>query len=302
MQSRLAIALTLMVVALALLTAPAGAAVTFGSSLALVPNNNTCNAIGEPTSCTIAIGTLPLSAREAAGVTAPGDGVLVGWKVRSALNTTEITLRLRVLRGNSGVGTGAAEILPASAGIHGYPARLAVKAGDRLGVDVLEVPTGKGAQITRDTTGASADFFVPPLLDGTTRPVNAVISNTELLLQATLEPDGDHDGWGDETQDRCVGRSDPANLCSAPIPVQPAPNTKVKEVKIEGSKATFRFSATVKGSKFQCKLDKKPWKQCKSPKVYSGLKEGRHTFKVKAIGPTAVPDPTPVKRTVKVKP
>ncbi len=64
--------------------------------------------------------------------------------------------------------------------------------------------------------------------------------------------------------------------------------------------ATFRFTATVAGSTFQCKLDKKSFKGCKSPKTYRGLVEGKHVIKVRAIGPTDLIDPKAAKRTFKV--
>jgi len=58
--------------------------------------------------------------------------------------------------------------------------------------------------------------------------------------------------------------------------------------------ATFAFKCTSPPCVFKCKLDAKPWKKCKSPKTYQGLREGTHTFKVKA-GKNGVWDPSPAK-------
>jgi hypothetical protein len=45
----------------------------------------------------------------------------------------------------------------------------------------------------------------------------------------------------------------------------------------------FRFSSNEPGSTFQCKLDKRPFKKCRSSKALKRLKPGRHTFKVRAV-------------------
>jgi glucose/arabinose dehydrogenase len=64
---------------------------------------------------------------------------------------------------------------------------------------------------------------------------------------------------------------------------KPIPNTKLgghPPAKTAKTKATFKFSSTVAGSKFTCKLDGKPKLACRSPKTYKKLKPGKHLFKV----------------------
>jgi hypothetical protein len=56
--------------------------------------------------------------------------------------------------------------------------------------------------------------------------------------------------------------------------------------------AKFWFSSS-EASTFLCRLDKRPFKPCKSPRSYQGLKAGRHTFKVKAVDAAGNIDPTP---------
>jgi hypothetical protein len=80
-----------------------------------------------------------------------------------------------------------------------------------------------------------------------------------------------------------------------PAPPQPAPpaleTAIVKSVFSQQSRqATFRFSSTVAGSAFQCKLDKGEFKPCSSPKTYKHLKPGRHTFRVRAVAPSGLTD------------
>jgi len=85
-----------------------------------------------------------------------------------------------------------------------------------------------------------------------------------------------------------------------PKPVQPAQNTPPPappETAITKSTfnqqtrlAKFRFSSTVEGSSFQCKLDKGAFKPCASPKAYRHLKPGRHAFRVRAVAPSGLTD------------
>jgi len=65
--------------------------------------------------------------------------------------------------------------------------------------------------------------------------------------------------------------------------------------------ATFRFTSSESASKFKCKLDGGPWRPCGSPKTYSGLSKGSHTFRVYAIDSIGQHDPTPAKRTWRIR-
>jgi hypothetical protein len=61
--------------------------------------------------------------------------------------------------------------------------------------------------------------------------------------------------------------------------------------------ATFIFSSTESGSSFQCRLDDRAFRTCVSPKSYSGLDNGSHTFEVRATDVANNEDPTPSSRT-----
>jgi hypothetical protein len=52
---------------------------------------------------------------------------------------------------------------------------------------------------------------------------------------------------------------------------------------------------------FECRLDRKAFQPCTSPKVYKHLKPGKHVFQVRARA-AGLTDPTPAKRQFKVKP
>jgi hypothetical protein len=61
--------------------------------------------------------------------------------------------------------------------------------------------------------------------------------------------------------------------------------------------ASFEFSTTESGSTFACKLDYGAYAACTSPKTYSGLSTGVHTFSVRATDPAGNVDASPARQT-----
>jgi len=57
-------------------------------------------------------------------------------------------------------------------------------------------------------------------------------------------------------------------------------------------RVAFRFSANEAGSRFRCKLDRKPYRGCTSPRAYA-VKAGNHAFRVFAIDAAGNRDPSP---------
>ena len=55
------------------------------------------------------------------------------------------------------------------------------------------------------------------------------------------------------------------------------------------------------GSTFSCKLDKKRFRPCTSPKTYKKLELGRHVFRVKARDRAGNLDATPAVKRFKIK-
>jgi hypothetical protein len=80
------------------------------------------------------------------------------------------------------------------------------------------------------------------------------------------------------------------------------PNTKIKrgpKGKTEDRTPKFRFRADEK-STFECKLDRKRWRRCESPRKFRRLSLGRHKFKVRAIDLAGNVEFKPAKRRFKI--
>jgi Right handed beta helix region len=75
-----------------------------------------------------------------------------------------------------------------------------------------------------------------------------------------------------------------------------APQTSITDNPAAAATATsasFGFSANESGSSFQCRLDSGAWASCATPKAYSGLAVGSHTFSVRATDAAGNTDATP---------
>lgn len=90
---------------------------------------------------------------------------------------------------------------------------------------------------------------------------------------------------------------------AVPLPASP-PDTKLTlkpGARTVERTPTFKFTATIPGATFQCSLDKKPFKACRSPYTTPALKPGRHTVRIAAAA-DGLTDPTPVAWSFKVAP
>ena len=89
------------------------------------------------------------------------------------------------------------------------------------------------------------------------------------------------------------------------VNVPPPPDTTAPETSIDSGpsgtvasgSASLGFGSSEAGSTFQCRLDGGAWAACTSPKAYSGLANGSHTFDVRATDGAGNTDGSPASRT-----
>jgi hypothetical protein len=195
--------------------ASASAAVTLGSSLAgSFQTSGPC-----PTADGCAAVQQGLPGRATA---APFDGVVVRFRVRGhggvRLFVARYTAQDTVLR----VATGAAVSATSLDTIRTFPTRLSIRAGESVGV--MSEP---GFEVgVRQFPGADADVFIPPPSTTTPTPAPGPDGPFEVSFSADVERDADHDGFGDETQDRCpkdAATQAPCVAAAPPPPLDTAP-------------------------------------------------------------------------------
>jgi hypothetical protein len=205
-----------------LLGAPSSglAAVTLGSDLSRPADLR----ISHPSS-TFSLANVILPGRT---LTSPTNGVVTRWRIKTDGGAAG-PFSLRVFRPNlatgtgTGVATGPPESPAAGQTLHTFPARLPIAAGDGIGINgsPSSPPTPQPGQpfgaYLADHPGALLVVWVPALGDGETRAPSGTEPDTELLVNADVEPDQDGDGFGDESQDQCRTDNVPAGgPCTAP--------------------------------------------------------------------------------------
>lgn len=258
----------------------AQAATTFGVTMDGTPNAIPAGCqvvtLNVPVSCTLFLGSIAnVAERAPAGLAAPADGVITRWRVSSGNHgATSLTLKPRVLRFTTMfqmIRSGTERAIPAAGGLLTFEDRLPVEKNDYLAIDsVANGPAGSGPPIVA-TIGSNANYVTktPAVPDGETFSVTIVIgppTQTKLMINADIEPDVDGDGYGDETQDKCVQRSDVHDACPPPVlsgKVLPGSNGFTINVD-RAAKAQITLDRVTKGRKAskKCKKRARRGKRC----------------------------------------
>jgi hypothetical protein len=209
---------------------------------------------------------------------APEPGVITSWSfgASGALVPTGVKLKVgRAAGGNDFTIVGESPPKnPVANSLNTYTdVRIPVQPGDVLGYFTE----------TNGTCGRTIPGYLfrtrggdqPP---GTTLPYGIEQSNFQINFSATLEPDCDNDGFGDETQDGDV------SSCISDTNAPQTTITKGPKDKTRKKTATFEFTGTDARAvaSFQCKLDAGAFAPCVSPHTVK-VKKGKHTFQVQAI-------------------
>ncbi|HEX6665847.1 MAG TPA: hypothetical protein VF081_04570 [Solirubrobacterales bacterium] len=226
---------------LLLLPAAGQAATTFGSRLDHEPaNSGECVELGP---CTIAAFIQPQGPGDMYSGGAPVDGVITEFRIRAAISEdpTQVTFRVVDLTRTAeesalatGGLTGPTVRLPPGdpedeAPIRAFGARVPVKKGQQLAID------GTDVQATVNNSGDDFSFvYAPPLVNGAGAR-GSVQSTGELLVAATIEPDADKDGFGDETQDKCPTQATTQGACDLTAPT-------IAGLKVSGGTVSYTLS------------------------------------------------------------
>jgi hypothetical protein len=81
------------------------------------------------------------------------------------------------------------------------------------------------------------------------------------------------------------------------------PNTFIHggpRARTRARRASFHLASTEPGSRFQCKLDARPWRACRANLTLRRLSLGLHTLRVRAIDAAGNVDRTPARRSWRV--
>lgn len=187
---------------------------------------------------------------------APSNGVIV--KFRSAFAGTAGTpIKWRLWRRSGGNIKSIAVVSStvAADGTAQAPARIAAQTGDILGVGG---PGGAGTTLNCAFMAASANTIGGGPTDAAAdveTPFTAMGgTGIRLNVIATLEPDADGDGWGDETQDACPADATRHVSCETDLQLDAA--TAVPEIPVGGVNVlTFTVRAPAGGSASDVRAD-----------------------------------------------
>jgi len=152
--------------------------------------------------------------------TAPFDGVITRWSYQSDASPPP-SVRLKVARDLGGgsfkiVAQSALEDITANT-LNTYQSRISMPAGTDLGEYI-------GDDCSRGDADYTDHFAATDLPVGTTTDFTQ--EHFQQDISAVLEPDVDHDGYGDETQDQCPSNGATAGPCppgSTILGAMPAP-------------------------------------------------------------------------------
>jgi hypothetical protein len=189
---------------------------------------------------------------------APSAGVLTSWSFQSS-NTQSTTLTLRVFHPT---GTpqeftpiadgGPQQTIAASSGVHTFPVTIPVETGDLIGIRGTD---GACASSTL-STGDVYDSHFGPAHDIGTPAIYSEGFERIFDIAASLEPDCDKDGLGDETQD-----PNPSVVCPTVTPGGPTgsngSNGQTTTKKCKKKKHKRSAESAKKHKKKGCKKKKK---------------------------------------------
>jgi hypothetical protein len=198
---------------------PAGAAVTLGQTgtpTGGCPGSNVSvqSAVGGPPGYTVPPGFGVITSWSFQGDPIPGSGKLLVWR------PTGVASQFIFLRKSATEAFSAGTVAT-------YPVRFPVQPNDLIGMIANRPCVGLGppGDLVEVRTLATEPA------EGSVVTMNGSVSNQRILIAAQVEVDADHDDFGDETQDKCVGTAGSANGCPSTVTIDKLKqkgDTKVK--------------------------------------------------------------------------
>jgi hypothetical protein len=186
----------------------ASGAVTVGQ-LAFESNPDTCPSRVALITPQVAAGT---------PFTVPTGGVITSWRTKAGSDSGGTDAKLKVFRESEFefflvVGQSGFQRITASSVNGPFPVRIAVEAGDYVGIRTGDDggPCWSETAVEADISWLIQDESDAP--DGAWTSFGGTLHQLRANVEAVLEPDGDRDRFGDESQDRCVGLPGPVEGC-----------------------------------------------------------------------------------------
>lgn len=227
---------------------------------------------------------------------------------------------------------------PASPGASTSPSLLG-RADAGTAIKIYSTADCSGAPVATGEANGNDEFQIPVVVEaGSTTAFRATATNTSgdtsgcsaaVTYRQAVEGGG---GEGGGPTEGTAGASDPGSgsgggggagmtgpttapaspgPARGPVPARPGPTARpLPQARITFSPAgrtkrrrpVFRFTdlAEQTGVTFLCKIDRHPWRECRSPQRLPRLGLGRHVFRVVAVGPTDERQEKPAIRAFKV--
>ena len=247
-----------------------------------------------PFGCT-ADGTAVQSGSPGGQYAAPFAGVITSWSHEAGASPPQLKLKVaRPLGGNDFMIVGDSPLeSPVPGQLNTFAnVRISVQAGDVIG----RYAATSGGGCAGSGAGYVHHGFAGDPPPGTSATFTGPFGGNPLNFSATLEPDADNDGFGDETQDSCPADPSKQDCVPPDTTIVRGPKAKTKK-----TRATFEFTSAEAGATFECKLDDIiGFAPCGSP-ITLKVAKGRHNFEVRAVDAAKNADPTPASLDWKVK-
>jgi hypothetical protein len=143
--------------------------------------------------CTLRQASLaPEDGLSTGGLTSPTNGVVtnVGVSVVASNQGGDLTIRLRVLRGQTGAATSDPVTLLDADGIQTFKTDMPIAVGDGIGIDTLPTGPSVGIGFARGTSALNSvvELYTPPLLDGGPQQSPQASPGGVLDMNAVIEP------------------------------------------------------------------------------------------------------------------